>query len=80
MKRSDLFSVIGKRKKIAHLIAGHPVPYTDFGKNLALGMIRWLQEAVHLLLPVIVLVILMNKFKNFNGQIHGLRLCKATNN
>jgi hypothetical protein len=25
MERSDLFSLIGKQKKIAHLIAGHPV-------------------------------------------------------
>ena len=25
MKRSDMFSLIGKQKKSAHLIAGHPV-------------------------------------------------------
>jgi hypothetical protein len=27
MERSDLFSLIGKQKKIAPLIAGHPVVY-----------------------------------------------------
>ena len=27
MERSDLFSLIGKQKKIAPLIAGHPVAY-----------------------------------------------------
>jgi hypothetical protein len=27
MERSDLFSMIGKQQKIAHLIAGHPVVF-----------------------------------------------------
>ena len=31
MERSDLFSAIGKQKKIAHLIVGHPVPLTHKG-------------------------------------------------
>ena len=30
MERYDLFSPIGKQKKIAHLIAGHPVCMVEF--------------------------------------------------
>ena len=49
---------------------------TDLGKNLPLGMIKWIQERVQLQLPSVVLVIKLNKFQNLNGQIHELRLAK----